>query len=246
MNVSPILQKVSKPFNTFAEWKPIRNQLKKAQEDPASFAAGMLVTSIVSKDLVGCVLYTSQSLNNQKIPEEKRKFVAALDLMNGIIMVGGQLFIGKVVDAKVTPRLKSLFTGQVVDPNTKAVRDVNTNAILHPDNLKKLVEKAARQNNVKNIDVAAIVEKITKTKTAGFEKGFGILVAAIATTALTKRTIAPLLSTPAAGWLKEHFMDKKPKTQKDRMYYEVAAVEQGKFEHKMDKTAFSQVASRQA
>lgn len=50
------------------------------EKDNAKFMSAIGVTSIVLKDGLGCYLYVKQSLNNEKIPEDKRKFVAALDL----------------------------------------------------------------------------------------------------------------------------------------------------------------------
>lgn len=193
-------------LNKAAKSSFISKKLEKGISDPVRFASAMFVTSIVSKDLVGCALYTAQSYYNDKIPEEKRKFVAALDLMNGIIMVGGQFFIGKVIDAKVTPWLTSLFTGK------KGNKTVNSNAILHPDKIKETVRKTAEKLNM-NVDekiISSVAKTLEKACTEPFKKGFGILAAAIATTALTKRTLAPLISTPLAGWFKEKFMDKKP------------------------------------
>lgn len=196
--------------------------------EPAKFAAAMLVTSIVSKDLVGCFLYTSQSLNNKKIPEEKRKFVAAVDLMNGIIMVGGQFLIGKIIDAKVTPKLLGKhYTGTFKDKYSGKETPINPNAILsddkiygdylnildkNKDELKTLGMdvKKMDENSIKKIG-EEIVAKVGKNSKQGkaIAVGFGILISALATTALTKRAVAPLLSTPLAGWFKGNFMDKK-------------------------------------
>lgn len=52
--------------------------------------AGIAMASVISKDAFSCYYYVTQSLKNEKIPEEKRKFVAALDLANGILNVGVQ------------------------------------------------------------------------------------------------------------------------------------------------------------
>ena len=94
-----------------AQLKPIQKGLDLAKKDPAKFATNMLLFSIVSKDAVGCYLYTTQSLNNKKIPEDKRKFVASMDLMNGILMVGGQTIVGKMlVDKQFMPGAPVLIT----------------------------------------------------------------------------------------------------------------------------------------
>ena len=49
------------------------------------------IASIAIKDGVGCGMYVYQSMNNDKIPEKRRKFVAALDLTNGILMIASQI-----------------------------------------------------------------------------------------------------------------------------------------------------------
>lgn len=212
--VTPILKTTGKLIEKGANTSYMESKYNQSISDPARFAASMLVTSIVSKDLVGCGFYTYQSLNNEKIPEEKRKFVAALDLVNGILMVGGQFLIGKIIDAKMTPWLTSKFTGTIKDKNTGVETTVNSNALLHPENLKKIIKKHMTPEAIKEgVKIEDIVTKINKLCRTPFEKGFGILVTAIATTALTKRTIVPFLSTPIAGWFTDAVDKKKGKAQ---------------------------------
>jgi len=215
MNILPscVYKAAGKAINKMAKTSYIKGKFDQSVSDPARFAAAMLVTSIVSKDLVGCGFYTYQSLNNDKIPEEKRKFVAALDLVNGILMVGGQFAIGKIIDAKVTPKLMSKFTGIVKDKITGIEKTVNPNAAFHPDNIEKTVRNIAKTHKMENVNVQKVVEQINKLCRTPFEKGFGILAAAIATTALTKRTIVPFLSTPIAGWITDLVDKKKDKNQ---------------------------------
>ena len=218
MSIASILYKKPGEWITkFSKTNFMKGQLDKSISDPARFAAGMLVTSIVSKDAINCYLYTTQSLNNKKIPEEKRKFVAALDLMNGILMVGGQFLIGKIIDAKLTPKLISKFTGTIKDKATGTEKSVNPKAIFHTDNIRKVIENVAKDTkiNLKDVNVEKLVQRIQKAGKTPLEKGFGIIIAALATTALTKRTIVPLISTPLAGWFKEKYMDKKPKPNKN-------------------------------
>jgi len=224
MSISSILyKKPGELFNKVAKMKWRQKSFAQSISNPQRFAAAMLVTTIVSKDLVGCAFYTTQSLNNKKIPEEKRKFVAALDLMNGIIMVGGQFLIGKVIDAKITPKLLSKFTGTIKDAAGKETI-VNNKALFHPDNIKTMIERIAKDKKLTiNAETTEkIAKNITKICTEPFAKGFGLFTAAIATTALVKRTVAPLLSTPLAGWFKEKYMDKgkKPEINKDSIEIE--------------------------
>ena len=50
---------------------------RKFNEIPETALAVGTVSSIILKDGIGCAMYVTQSLNNDKIPEKKRKFVAA-------------------------------------------------------------------------------------------------------------------------------------------------------------------------
>lgn len=256
MVISPVKfnKFVGNQLNKFAKWPKMVSNLEKGFSEPAKFAAAMLVTSIVSKDLVGCFLYTWQSLHNKEIPEEKRKFVASLDLMNGILMVGGQLVIGKLIEAKFIPKwFGSLYSGTVKNKFTGELTSLGSegqNARLAEGNLLGMVKNALLLNDKngnpikvskeilnirKRIKAANInFEEITKlppeeldkqikiiaeelikrvgkesTKFAAIEAGFCLFAGALATTALTKRTFVPLISTPLAGWFKSRFMDKK-------------------------------------
>lgn len=249
-----IARRTAPSLNKIAEHHWIAKQLEKGLNDPARYAAAMLVMSIVSKDLVGCLLYTTQSYNNKKIPEEKRKFVAAVDLMNGIIMVGGQFLIGKIIEAKETPKLLGKrFTGTIKDKFTgKETSIPNAKGPLASDNIVELAQKIMKENKdeIKKLHldindteaVKAICEKMVKRygneskQYKAIATGFGILVTAIATTALTKRTLAPLLSTPLAGWFKEHVMERKKEVFKDRAYYQWATLTP---KNKLDRTPFS-------
>lgn len=195
----------------------LNKQFDKAVNDPARFAASMLVTSIVSKDVVGCILYTYQSLHNEKIPEDKRKSVAALDLINGFLMVGGQWFIGKVIDKKMTPDLFGKFySGMSKDKAGKEILLTGTGSkdksCLYQDNILDVVKKEI--NGKRNIDAKKVAKALVKEVGSGskryklLEAGFGIIVTALATTALVKRTLVPLIATPLSAWYKTKFMDK--------------------------------------
>lgn len=217
MNISSINKNVGKIFEYTANRNWCKKGLEKGFNEPAKYAATMLVTSIVSKDLVGCFVYTTQSYNNKKIPEDKRKFVAATDLMNGIIMVFGQYFVGGQVDSKLTPSLfGKYFSGIVKCPGQKPIPISKTDAPLHNNNIYKYTEEVLKEKglNSKDVNLNEIAKKAVEkwgskgSKYKAIETGFGIIVVALATNALTKRTIAPLFSTPLASWFKGKYMEK--------------------------------------
>lgn len=75
-------------------------------------AATIALMSTTTKDLVNCIYYTKQSLENKKIPEEKRKFVAAIDLANGVLNVTTQLTLGMYIKNKA-PAIFDFITKKV-------------------------------------------------------------------------------------------------------------------------------------
>ena len=80
-------------------------------------AATIALLSTTTKDLVNCAYYTTQSLNNKKIPEEKRKFVAGIDLANGILNVASQLTIGMYIKNKTPQAFDYLFRNSSMKKN---------------------------------------------------------------------------------------------------------------------------------
>lgn len=61
---------------------------------PAMFFA----TSLISKDVVGCVMYTTTARKNKQYTPEKRSDVANYDLANGIINIALQLLAIKPLE----------------------------------------------------------------------------------------------------------------------------------------------------
>lgn len=242
-----------------ASTKFVTNAMKKALENPPKYAGTMLVATIVSKDIVNGFLYTYQSWNNEKIPEDKRKFVAALDAMNCIFMVGGQLGIGYLIDKGLTPWLQKKYNGHEEDPITKVKTPVkNSKSPLAFDNVLKETENSLKNHvdDITKYDTKEISQKIIDSKLKGKYKsmatGISIIVTALATTAIVKRTITPLVTTPLAGWLKDKYLDPKPKNKPS----EKSDINNQLLDHTVapwnytskdgDKIAFSKVSSKKA
>ena len=61
-----------------------------------------IATSLIAKDVVGCVMYTSTARSNKKYTPEKRADVANYDLANGIINIGLQLLAIKPIENLMT------------------------------------------------------------------------------------------------------------------------------------------------
>lgn len=227
--LSGIATCMGKALDYTATRKWCAKTLDYATKDPMKYATYMVIASIVSKDFINCYYYTTQSLNNKKIPEEKRKFVASLDLMNGIIMVFGQLLAGIGFEKVMNSKLFNKYIAQKLDEDVLK------------KHAKKLVEKA--KNLTKPASLEDIQAELIKQYGSNSKKfkamkgGFGLVITFFATTAFTKRVLAPLFSTPLAGWFSEKYMNKKPKNPKaieDRTYYQWH-----NYQKKSDKPSFN-------
>lgn len=232
MKINSFNTKSGKVLDSLLSSKYIQKKCELKRISPVVFDSKNLLESIVSKDLVGCAVYTYLSWNNKKIPEEKRKFVALTDLTNGIIMVGGQILAGKIIEKKWGPAIYGKYfsgeKGTIDKQKGIVVKDdiPGSKAPLAPDNVRENVHNFMKNNvdelKKRGLDVAdkkqakEVAEQAIKTlsrdgaRGKAIASGFTIIVTALGTTALVKRTLAPLLSTPAASWIKHKYVDEKP------------------------------------
>lgn len=85
--------KVSNVFHSIANSKIMQNHLDKIINDD-TLAARVLVCSGVAKDAISYAFRYDKTKKNKEIPEEKRNFVAAMDLTSGISTSIIQLALG--------------------------------------------------------------------------------------------------------------------------------------------------------
>lgn len=171
------------------------NKLEFARKEPVQFAADMMVLSLISKDAVNCVMYTYQSYNNKKIPEENRIFCAALDFVQGLLNIGTQLFAASVIKKHLTPNLfKKLISNKLSQQLSSTYAKQLTEKLpgVGVKNIEKEVKKHLGSSN-----------EIHKSAKGGFE----LIVTLLATTALCKRTLVPLIATPIASRIKSKLMN---------------------------------------
>lgn len=178
---------------------------KPAIKDAAKFAGRMALLSALTKDTVNCYYYVTQSLNNDKIPEDKRGFVASLDLMNGILNVGLQFTIGAWLDKKAPDFFHSLIGKRLDKLNTEKVAKalepiINTT---HPKE-KINCEQIATYLRTRLLGPGG---KATKWLNIGFTA----TIMLVATQVIVKRIFTPFIATPLAGWYKNHVLDKHKK-----------------------------------
>ncbi len=140
-------------------------------------AAGIALFSATMKDAVQCVFYTIQAARNKEIPEDKRKFVASMDLVNGIVNVGlGGLIIGRKIKANSDKWYEKWIGGKATAKRL--------------DELKKLPE-------IKGSNYAISLAKTALKEFKG-AKGFNVIITLVASQVFAKRVLTPFISTPIA------------------------------------------------
>lgn len=178
---------VEKPLhwavNGLAKTKVSKNICNQYYKDNRNFVNGLGVVSIVLRDGYGCYLYVKQSLNNKKIPDDKRKFVAALDLANGGLMIAMQLLMFFTVSNKnVQKKMFNALFGKVFNSRSA---------------------QKGYQALVKNIDSCKGMtgpqfhEAFGKTRKVA-EDAFSYVTSLAAATIVGKRVIVPFIATPLA------------------------------------------------
>lgn len=203
-SVVTVLNKITKaPFMEKCFYKP-------ARENPAKFAGQMALLSALTKDAVNCYYYTTQSLNNKEIPEDKRGFVASLDLMNGILNVGLQFTLGKWIENKTPIWFDKLLGKKLGEDKTSEVSK-KLEGIIKTKHPKENISMEQIANYLKDKKVLGTE---SKGKYAWLKIGFSALIMLVGTQIVCKRMFTPLLATPLAGQFKKQFLDKnkKPET----------------------------------
>ncbi len=166
---------------------PMQRVVNAYRKNPAKAIAIAAITSVAVKDGVGCAMYVTQSLNNKKIPDDKRKFVAALDLTNGILMITAQIamFFGM---RAVNKKLFGWAFNSSFSKNAK--KTIATQ-------WRMLQKKAGKVPDRKH----DIYKKIDKYEKDAFNI-FSFVSELAAATIVGKRMIVPLIATPLASKLK--------------------------------------------
>ena len=81
------------PLNKITNSELVNKHIKKAIVDD-TFAAKTLVAINVAKDVFAYGARFATTMKNEEIPEEKRPFVASMDLMSGVVTAAMQIGVG--------------------------------------------------------------------------------------------------------------------------------------------------------
>ena len=192
MNVSKIMTTavnygVKKPLNFVANTSLLNSVCKNYRADNVKYITALGITSIILKDGLGCYMYVKQSLNNKKIPSDKRNFVAALDMTNGGLMIGMQLLMFKTFS---NDKFQEKLFGKFFD---------------------KYFDRPARKGYQALLGCQEKFSKLTgkefNTTFESFKKStkgtFGAITSLVAAVVIAKRVIVPFIATPLADKAKK-------------------------------------------
>ncbi len=193
---------IYKPANWLGETNFVKNKLgRKYQVNDNNLITAVGVGSVVAKDGIGCALYTYQSLNNENIPEDKRPFVAALDLTNGILMISTQIAM-TIGFTKFQNKLFAKTLGKYF--NRSAAKGYQA-----------VLSKTNQFKGIGGDEFHPAFDKYKGTVVSAFTQITGLALSTI----VAKRMLVPFLSTPLADTAKKWMMkdDKKPAENNDKV-----------------------------
>ena len=125
-------------------------------ENPTDIAKLLALISTTTKDIVNCYYYTTQSYNNKKIPEDNRKFVACIDLANGILNVITQLTLGLCINKWSDKLYERIFKGgfvptkEKIDDYTHRVNQFLKKSVLTENQIE--IQESSNANNKSELD----------------------------------------------------------------------------------------------
>lgn len=187
------IDKIAQGMGYLSKTRPLKALGNAWNKNPEGVLAGATVASIILKDGIGCAMYVTQSLNNKKIPDEKRKFVAALDLTNGGLMILAQIGMFFAMRKFSGPIFKKVFA--------KSFNEIAKN-----QTIARLQMKAAKTGKgfAKYMKLEKVFNKVEKS---GLDL-FKFVADIAAATIIGKRVIVPLIATPFAKKV-ENWMGRK-------------------------------------
>lgn len=186
--INKVLSVTSKAIGAVEKSKPLQWAEGKFRKDPEKALGIATVASIVVKDGVGCYKYVTQSMNNKKIPEEKRKFVAALDLTNGVLMILAQIGMFFAMRKFSEPIFNKLFKKSF---NAENAKNIASKIRMQQ---QKAGETVSRKLNI---------EKEYNNVKSDALKLFKFVADIAAATIIGKRVIVPFIATPLAAKVKK-------------------------------------------
>lgn len=193
MSISSI---TSSAFGKAIKSKPVQKCCKYFEEHQTNAIAYATLASLVGKDGIGCYLYVTQSLHNKKIPEDKRRFVANMDLVNGILMMMSQVGFFFAIKKFNEPLFDKLFKKSFGSEAFKTLA-TKTRKILKEKNVLAIKEGQAPVVVPRKSELKKEHSKLREQCCDAFKNVTNIIAATI----LAKRIFVPFVSTPIAQYI---------------------------------------------
>lgn len=203
---------ISSVIGALSNIKPMKKLGDKFVANPSKALADLSVASLIAKDGVGCAMYVYQSLNNEKIPEDKRKFVAALDLTNGGLMMLSQYLMFRGMQK---------YSGKIFDGIFK--KSFNRANISNAVSRARMSANQLMETVYKKLKIEKDFEGFKKEAFGVFEFCMNLIAATI----IAKRMVVPLLATPLASKV-EKWMNKDAKPKDGKAQDKVVSPEEKK------------------
>lgn len=187
MNIAPVANTVNRPasiITRFTNSAPVRNTVSKLGKN----APMILVISVVSKDLVGALVLFYQTFHNKRIPEKKRKYLAAYELTSGSYNVIFPLTVG----ALITTESFKYKTAKML--------------------FKKYHVSQEELKNATGEAKEALLQKMKIFKKCN--SGLAKFVAVVFTAIISKRIICPFVGGPMATVFNEKVLQRHHDTDK--------------------------------
>ena len=188
---------INRLSGAMSKLNPIKFIDKAFQKDPEKALAYMTVGSIVAKDGIGCYKYVTQSLKNKEIPEERRNFVAALDLTNGVLMIAAQIGMFFLMRRFSEPIFDRIFKSSFGEKATKFLAE-----------RVRMLQKSDGVNSARKLEISKELQKKVRKDALDAFKFVSEIAAA---TIVGKRIIVPFVATPLANVVKGKMEERNAK-----------------------------------
>lgn len=181
---------INKPLKKFANSNLMESVCKHYRENDGKYIAAFSVGALIAKDTYSCAIYVAKNERNKNIPEDKKRFISMLDIMNYVLTTAVQLIAYFTISKKaVQNKIFNKVLGKYFSPQ-KISKLENKLQLKFPEiSPKEIAENVNRY--MENVEVA-------------FEHLFSLATTAI----LAKRVIVPIIATPLADKAERRFLAK--------------------------------------
>jgi len=179
---------INKPLKHLANSNLMEKVCKHYRENDGRYIAAFSVGALIAKDAYSCAIYVAKNEKNKNIPEDKKKFISIMDIINFCFTTAVQLIAYSTISKKA---VQNKIFSKVLGKHFSSER------------ISKLESKLKTKFPQMTSD--EITENINKYK-ENIEVAFEHLFSLITTAILAKRVLVPFLATPLTEKVEEKFV----------------------------------------